>query len=107
MMGLSVHTQTRIMISRSSIDHIQINRIKTGKSHSLLNDGLDMITSMPRIKPVIHRNDRTLNILNKCFIHMVELEGVEPSSKRGNHMLSTGLSLLGFSSHDLDRATGP
>ena len=28
MMGLSVHTQTRIMISRSSIDHIQINRIK-------------------------------------------------------------------------------
>ena len=38
---------------------------------------------------------------------MVELEGVEPSSKRGNHMLSTGLSLLEFSSHNLDRATGP
>ena len=37
----------------------------------------------------------------------VELEGVEPSSKQRNHMLSTGLSLLEFSSYDLDRATGP
>ncbi len=36
----------------------------------------------------------------------VELEGVEPSSKQGNHMLSTGLSPLELSGPDLDGATG-
>ena len=30
------------------------------------------------------------------FCHKVELEGFEPSSKRGNHKLSTCLSLLKF-----------
>jgi hypothetical protein len=37
----------------------------------------------------------------------VELEGVEPSSKRGNHTLSTGLSPLELSGTDLAGAAGP
>ena len=31
-----------------------------------------------------------MNCITKCFF-FVELEGVEPSSKQGNHMLSTRL----------------
>ena len=34
----------------------------------------------------------------------VELEGVEPSSKRGNHKLSTCLSLTSFSSYGRTKA---
>ena len=41
------------------------------------------------------------------FLLHVELEGVEPSSKQRNHMLSTGLSSLGLSGTGLDEATGP
>ena len=34
----------------------------------------------------------------------VELEGIEPSSKRGNHKLSTCLSLPKFSCNDRTKA---
>ena len=37
----------------------------------------------------------------------VELEGVEPSSKQRNHMLSTGLASIELSGNDLAEATGP
>ena len=63
MMSLAVHAQPGIMVSRSGINHIHINRIKTSKSYSLLYDGPDMITSMPRIKPVIPRNDSSLYVV--------------------------------------------
>ena len=38
-------------------------------------------------------------------IFFVELEGIEPSSKRGNNVLSTCLSLPSFSSRNKPRAT--
>ena len=37
------------------------------------------------------------NTENQWFTNIVELEGIEPSSKRGNHKLSTCLSLPKFS----------
>ena len=40
-------------------------------------------------------------------IAIVELEGVEPSSKRGNHKLSTCLSLTWFSCRDRTKAINP
>ena len=38
------------------------------------------------------------------FCHKVELEGFEPSSKRGNHKLSTCLSLPNFSCRNRTKA---
>jgi len=38
------------------------------------------------------------------FLIIVELEGIEPSSKRGNHKLSTCLSLPKFSSRNRTKA---
>ena len=69
MMSLPVYAQTSIMISRSRIHHIHINRIKPSQSDSLRNNGQHMLSPMSRIKPLIPRNDRSLDILNKCFIH--------------------------------------
>ena len=45
-------------------------------------------------KPLNYWNSRTYKLL---FTISVELEGIEPSSKRGNHKLSTCLSLPKFS----------
>ena len=40
----------------------------------------------------------------RAFFLLVELEGIEPSSKRGNHKLSTCLSLPKFSSNSRTKA---
>ena len=40
----------------------------------------------------------------RAFFLLVELEGIEPSSKRGNHKLSTCLSLPKFSSSGRTKA---
>ena len=40
----------------------------------------------------------------RAFFLLVDLEGIEPSSKRGNHKLSTCLSLLKFSSNGRTKA---
>lgn len=42
--------------------------------------------------------------LQSSFFFCVELEGVEPSSKRGNHKLSTCLSLPNFSCNGRTKA---
>ena len=47
-----------------------------------------------------------------CFqghfaLYRVELEGVEPSSKQGNHMLSTRLVIGGIFEHRQDRDRQP
>jgi len=44
------------------------------------------------------------NFINYETQKKVELEGVEPSSKRGNHKLSTCLSLTSFSSYGRTKA---
>ena len=43
----------------------------------------------------IYFNKKTAE--NQRFTNIVELEGIEPSSKRGNHKFSTCLSLPKFS----------
>ncbi len=40
----------------------------------------------------------------RAFFLLVDLEGIEPSSKRGNHKLSTCLSLPKFSSNGRTKA---
>ncbi len=40
----------------------------------------------------------------RTFFLLVDLEGIEPSSKRGNHKLSTCLSLPKFSSNGRTKA---
>ncbi len=40
----------------------------------------------------------------RAFLLLVDLEGIEPSSKRGNHKLSTCLSLPKFSSNGRTKA---
>ena len=40
----------------------------------------------------------------RTFFLLVDLEGIEPSSKRGNHKLSTCLSLPKFSSNSRTKA---
>ena len=40
----------------------------------------------------------------RAFFLLVELEGIEPSSKRGNHKLSTCLSLPKFSCNGRTKA---
>ena len=40
----------------------------------------------------------------RTFFLLVELEGIEPSSKRGNHKLSTCLSLPKFSCRNRTKA---
>ena len=40
----------------------------------------------------------------RAFFLLVELEGIEPSSKRGNHKLSTCLSLPKFSCRSRTKA---
>ena len=50
----------------------------------------------------IYFNKKTAE--NQRFTNIVELEGVEPSSKRGNHKLSTCLSLPKFSCYGRTKA---
>ena len=69
MMSLTVYAQTSIMISRSRIHHIHINRIKPSQSDSLRNNGQHMLSPMSRIKPLIPRNDRSLYVVYQRFIH--------------------------------------
>ena len=49
---------------------------------------------------------KSLNFSSSRTYHflLVELEGIEPSSKRGNHKLSTCLSLPNFSSNGRTKA---
>ena len=44
-------------------------------------------------------------VITNVITFFVELEGIEPSSKRGNNVLSTCLSLPSFSSRNKTRAT--
>ena len=66
------------MISRCSIYHILINIIEPGQTQSLLNDSIHMLPSMPCIKPIIHRNYPSLNIIPELIIHN------DKNTKNGN-----------------------
>ena len=55
--------------------------------------------------PKVRRTEAKQNKRARRFSYCVELEGVEPSSKRGSHMLSTCLSLHCFSSKGRCKAT--
>ena len=56
---------------------------------------LGTFTEYPKVKP----------LKNSGFtFQFVELEGIEPSSKRGNHKLSTCLSLPDFSCNGRTKA---
>ena len=64
MVGLPVHCQAGIVISRYGIDHIPVHIIVLRQFQALRNDVLHVVPPMRRIEAVVSRNYLCFNVLS-------------------------------------------